>query len=53
MADLKAFIARRPPNTAMNTERLTALTGIEPRPWREAVREYITGRIGMMGTTGK
>lgn len=41
MADLKAFIAKRPPNTAMNTERLTALTGLRPRPWREAVREHI------------
>lgn len=45
MADLKAFIARRPPNTAMSTARLTALTGIQPRPWRDAVQEYITTQI--------
>ncbi len=45
MADLKAFIARRPPNTAMSTDRLTALTGIQPRPWRDAVREYITAQV--------
>ena len=41
MADLKAFIAKRPPNTAMSTDRLTALTGLQPRPWREAVRQHI------------
>jgi dTDP-4-dehydrorhamnose reductase len=41
MADLKAFIAKRPPYTAMNTGRLTQLTGNHPRDWREAVDEYI------------
>ncbi len=41
MADLKAFIAKRPPNTAMSAARLTALTGQHPRDWRDAVREYI------------
>ena len=41
MADLKAFIAKRPPHTAMSTGRLTALTGLAPRPWREAVEDYV------------
>jgi dTDP-4-dehydrorhamnose reductase len=41
MADLKAFIAKRPPNTAMATEKLTRLTGQRPRHWHEALREYI------------
>lgn len=45
MADLKAFIAKRPPNTAMSTAKLTKLTGIAPRDWREAVREYITRHV--------
>ena len=45
MADLKAFIAKRPPNTAMSTARLTKLTGLHPRDWREAVREYITRHV--------
>jgi len=45
MADLKAFIARRPPYTAMATGKLTRLTGVVPRDWREAVREYITGAV--------
>ena len=26
----------------MSTEKLTRLTGLHPRDWREAVREYIT-----------
>lgn len=41
MADLKSFIARRPPYSAMSTARLTRLTGLKPRPWRDAVREYV------------
>nr|MDQ3623965.1 sugar nucleotide-binding protein [Verrucomicrobiota bacterium] len=40
MADLKAFVARRPPYTAMSTGRFTQLTGLHPRPWQEAVESY-------------
>ena len=49
MADLKAFIAKRPPNTAMSTARLTSLTGQTPRDWREAVSEYL-GRQCVVGS---
>ncbi|MGV3531036.1 MAG: dTDP-4-dehydrorhamnose reductase [Chthoniobacteraceae bacterium] len=41
MADLKAFIARRPPYTVMSTEKLARLTGTTPRPWKEAVESYV------------
>ena len=41
MADLKAFVARRPVYTAMSTEKLTRLTGLHPRSWQEAVEEYV------------
>ncbi len=41
MADLKAFIAKRPPNTAMSTDKLASIIGEQPRDWREAVREYV------------
>ena len=41
MADLKAFIARRPVYTAMSTRKLTSVTGLTPRPWQEAVEEYV------------
>ncbi len=47
MADLKAFIAKRPPYTAMSTARLTKLTGMLPRDWREAVREYIARHVAV------
>ncbi|MGB8170790.1 MAG: dTDP-4-dehydrorhamnose reductase [Chthoniobacteraceae bacterium] len=41
MAELTAFIAKRPPRTAMSTSRLTSLSGLTPRPWQEAVGEYV------------
>ena len=41
MSDLKAFVAERPIYTVLNTQRLTAATGIVPRPWQEAVAEYV------------
>jgi dTDP-4-dehydrorhamnose reductase len=41
MADLKAFIARRPPYTVMSTDKLAGLTGKAPRPWQEAVESYV------------
>ncbi len=41
MAELKAFIARRPVYTAMSTAQLQRVTGLTPRPWQEAVEEYI------------
>ena len=44
MADLKAFIARRPVYTAMSTAKLTRLTGLTPRSWQEAVSAYIGGK---------
>ncbi len=36
-----AFVAKRAANTAMSTGRFTATTGIVPRPWREALREFV------------
>lgn len=41
MSDLKAFIARRPVYTAMNTRRLESVTGLTPRSWQEAVEDYV------------
>ena len=41
MADIAAFVAERPVYTVMSTAKLTALTGIVPRPWQDAVREYV------------
>jgi len=41
LRDLKAFVAERPIYTVLNTQRLTTATGIVPRPWQEAVAEYV------------
>ena len=36
-----SFVARRAKNTAMETAKFTAATGIHPRHWREALREFV------------
>ena len=42
LSDMKAFIAERPPRTALDTSKFTRVTGITPRPWQEAVAEYFS-----------
>ena len=44
--DVPQFVARRPRFTAMDTSRFTTLTGITPRHWQHAVREYLSTRYG-------
>jgi len=41
LASLKNFLAPRPPRTPMDTTRLTQATGVRPRPWQDAVEDYI------------
>ena len=41
LADMKAFKASRPAHTILSTQKLTRVTGISPRPWQIALREYI------------
>jgi dTDP-4-dehydrorhamnose reductase len=43
LSDMKSFIARRPPNTAMDSSKFARFTGITPRPWRAAVEDYFSG----------
>ena len=40
LAEMKAFVAPRPVHTGMDCGRLAAL-GLAPRPWREALADYI------------
>lgn len=37
--------AKRPNNSRLNPDKITALMGKAPRPWQEAVREYLRLRI--------
>ena len=39
--EMAVFVAKRPVYTAMATERLTAVSGRPPRPWQEALEEYV------------
>lgn len=41
MRGFPPFIAARPPYTALDTARFQALTGIHPRPWQEALEDYL------------
>lgn len=41
LADLTAFVAPRPVHTVLSSAKLAAATGITPRPWQDAVREYV------------
>jgi len=41
LADMKQFIAPRPIFSILSTRKLTSVTGISPRHWRDALRDYI------------
>ena len=41
LADMKKWIARRPVYSVLSAAKYQALTGIQPRSWREAVSDYI------------
>jgi dTDP-4-dehydrorhamnose reductase len=41
LADMRNWIARRPIYSALSSAKYEQLTGAKPRPWREAVAEYV------------
>jgi dTDP-4-dehydrorhamnose reductase len=41
MTDMKGWIAQRPINTVLATEKYSNIAGAAPRSWRDAVAEYI------------
>ena len=45
LAEMSAFRAPRPRNTAMATERLATVLGKAPRDWREALWEHLDSRL--------
>jgi len=42
LSDMKAFIAIRPPHTALDSGKFARATGLTPRHWKEAVAEYFS-----------
>jgi dTDP-4-dehydrorhamnose reductase len=44
-----AFVAKRPPNSALDTGKFTRLTGISPRSWRDAIRVHVMQNIPPSG----
>jgi dTDP-4-dehydrorhamnose reductase len=49
LADMSQFIAQRPVNTALDISRLAEASGKRPRPWREALQDYLTTYYGEPG----
>ena len=41
LAECTFFKDARPPHTSMSTGRCTAITGIQPRPWQEALEDHL------------
>jgi len=44
LAEMKAFVAPRPVHTVLSTEKLARTTGLQPRHWHEAVRDFIRSK---------
>jgi dTDP-4-dehydrorhamnose reductase len=41
LADMKSFIAKRPVYSVLSSAKYEALSGRRPRPWREAVADFV------------
>ena len=39
--EMRSFIAKRPVYSVLGTEKYRGLTGVTPRPWRDAVAAYV------------
>jgi len=45
LESMTMFVARRPVYTVMSTERFGDLTSVRPRPWQEAVEEFVVKKF--------
>jgi dTDP-4-dehydrorhamnose reductase len=41
LEDIAAFVAKRPINSVLSTEKFTERTGVVPRHWKDAMREHL------------
>ncbi|MEI6674032.1 MAG: NAD(P)-dependent oxidoreductase [Verrucomicrobiota bacterium] len=41
VASVPAFVAKRPLNSAMSTDKFSSLVGTRPRDWSEALRDFV------------
>jgi dTDP-4-dehydrorhamnose reductase len=44
LASMKSFVALRPVYTVMATEKFSSVTGLKPRSWQEAVRDFVRSK---------
>ena len=51
LADMKQFIAPRPIFSILSTRKLTSVTGISPRHWRDSLRDYIFKKHAPISST--
>lgn len=52
MTAMTAWTGRRPVFTPLATEKIAALMGTPPRPWQEALRNYLKALAGKLGKVG-
>jgi len=45
LAEMKSFIAKRPGYSVLSSAKYQALTGVAPRPWKEAVAEFVREHV--------
>ena len=45
LKSMTSFVARRPAYTVMNQQKYRHITGVSPRPWKEAVRAHVRTRF--------
>jgi dTDP-4-dehydrorhamnose reductase len=45
LAEMKTFIAKRPVYSVLSTEKFETLTGVTPRPWQDAVAEFVRNHV--------